>query len=66
LLGAFDLYATDLEHAVLVETDAPPEHRQQQSAHSGLEPADRLRWIVTPDDPESFLEAMGGRRFSPR
>jgi hypothetical protein len=50
LLGSFDLHATDLEHAVLVETDAPPDQRDE---------TDRLRWIVTPDDPEAFLAALG-------
>ena len=53
LLGAFDLHATDLDHAVLVETDAPPEERDE---------TDRLRWIVTPDDPEAFLEALASAR----
>jgi hypothetical protein len=49
LLGVFDLHATDLEHAVLVETDAPAEERDE---------TDRLRWIVTPDQPEAFLAAL--------
>jgi hypothetical protein len=49
LLGAFDLHATDLDHAVLVEVDAPPDRKDE---------ADRLRWIVTPDDPEGFLRAL--------
>ena len=49
LLGVFDLHATDLRHAVLVETDAPADQRDE---------ADRLRWIVTPDEPETFLAAL--------
>lgn len=48
-LGAFDLHATDLDHAVLVETDAPEDERDE---------SDRKRWIVTPDDPEAFLRAL--------
>jgi hypothetical protein len=64
LLGAFDLHATDLEHAVLIETDAPPEEPSRRGAHSyghhaAPEPDDRLRWIVTPDDPEALLRALG-------
>ena len=46
LLGAFDLHATNLDHAVLIETDAPP-------IRTGR--GDRLRWIVTPDDSRGFL-----------
>src|SRR5688572_17022601 len=49
LLGAFDLHATNLDHAVLVETDVPEEEREDD---------DRRRWIVTPDDGEAFLAAL--------
>jgi hypothetical protein len=49
LLGAFDLHATDLDHAVLVEVDAPADQRDD---------SDRLRWVVTPDDPEAFVAAL--------
>jgi hypothetical protein len=49
LLGAFDLHATNLANAVLVEVDAPPDQKDE---------TDRLRWIVTPDDPEGFLRAL--------
>ena len=49
LLGAFDLHATDLDHAVLIETDAPPDQKDE---------VDRLRWIVTPDDAQAFLRAL--------
>jgi hypothetical protein len=49
LLGAFDLHATNLANAVLIEVDAPPDQKDE---------ADRLRWIVTPDDPEQFLRAL--------
>jgi hypothetical protein len=52
VLGAFDLHATNLANAVLIEVDAPPEQRDE---------ADRLRWIVTPDDPEEFLRALRSR-----
>ncbi len=38
-LGEFNLYATDLEHAVIVETGDS-------------------RVVVTPDDPDSFLDAL--------
>ncbi len=47
LLGAFDLFATDLDNAVAVEVDAPPEQEE-----------DRICWVVTPDDPAGFLEAV--------
>jgi hypothetical protein len=50
-LGAFDLHATNLENAVLIETDAPEEEREER---------DRLRWIVTPDEPEAFVAALRG------
>jgi len=53
LLGAFDLHATDLEHAVMVEVDAPQDQKDE---------SDRLRWVVTPDDPEAFVTAL--RPFS--
>ena len=53
LLGSFDLHATDLAHAVLVETDVPEEERE-------IDEPDRRRWIVTPDEPESFLRAVPG------
>jgi hypothetical protein len=49
LLGAFDLHATNLANAVLIEVDAPPEQKDE---------LDRLRWIVTPDQPEEFLRAL--------
>lgn len=48
-LGAFDLYATDLERAVLVEVEAPEDDPER----------DVERWVVTPDDPEGFLAAIG-------
>jgi hypothetical protein len=59
LLGTFDLHATDLEHAVLVETDAPPEEPGGPRSHHPVEPIDRVRWIVTPDEPEVLLRALG-------
>lgn len=44
-LGEFDLYASRLDHSVLVETEDG-------------------RVIVTPDDPEDFLQALeGGRKL---
>jgi hypothetical protein len=49
LLGSFDLHATSFDHAVLVECDAPEEEREEN---------DRVRWIVTPDDPDGFLDAL--------
>ena len=45
-LGVCDLFATDLEHAVLLEVDNPEEE------------GERLRWIVTPDEPAAFLTAL--------
>jgi hypothetical protein len=48
-LGAFDLHATNLDHAVLIEVDAPEEFSGE---------TDRLRWIVTPDEPEALLRAI--------
>jgi hypothetical protein len=65
VLGAFDLHATDLEHAVLVEADAPPEPQDRLGSHGAEQSADRVRWIVTPDDPERFLEALEGRVLPP-
>lgn len=63
LLGVFDLHATNLEHAVLVETDAPPPVRRGHSSHAPPEEEDdRLRWIVTPDDPDALLRALGHAR----
>ena len=56
-LGAFDLHATNLEHAVAIEADAPEEERDER---------DRVRWIVTPDDPEAFLRALEARSRSER
>lgn len=67
MLGAFDLHATDLGHAVLVETDAAPEPRGRRGSHHAVEePEDRVRWIVTPDDPGSFLEALEARHLPQR
>ena len=45
-LGVCNLFATHLDNAVLVEVDDPDEEGGQ------------IRWIVTPDDPESFLGAL--------
>jgi hypothetical protein len=64
LLGTFDLHATDLDHAVLVEADAPLEPPEQSGHHAPAgEGPDRVRWIVTPDDPERLIAALG---FAPR
>jgi hypothetical protein len=73
LLGAFDLHATDLERAVLVETDAPAELRDEverlgeRIAGPTPPPGDplRLRWIVTPDDPGAFLTALTAAAAGP-
>lgn len=48
-LGACNLFATNLDNAVLLEADNP-------EAGDGDE--DRLRWIVTPDEPDSFVMAL--------
>ena len=63
-LGAFDLHATNLDNAVMVETDASPEeiesraHRSHLDPPSPLPPSDRTRWIVTPDEPERLIAAL--------
>jgi hypothetical protein len=57
LLGSFDLHATDLERAVMIETDVPQAERDDDDD-------DRRRWIITPDDPDQFLEALGSSRRS--
>lgn len=49
-LGAFDLFATCLDHAVLVEVDPPP-GEDDEGPH---------RWIVTPDDPDGLTAAVCG------
>ena len=54
VLGAFDLYATDLSRAVVVEVDAPEDDPER----------DVERWIVTPDDAEGFLAALGASATS--
>ncbi|MEE2778835.1 MAG: hypothetical protein VYE73_19000 [Acidobacteriota bacterium] len=50
LLGAFDLFATNLDTPLLVEVDAAPEDVER----------DVERWIVTPDDPTGFLAVFAG------
>jgi hypothetical protein len=45
--GEIHLFATNLAHAVLLEADDPEEA------------GERLVWVVTPDDPESLLAALG-------
>lgn len=49
-LGAFDLFATNLANAVLIDVQAPPGEEGDR---------DGIRWIVTPDDPDRFLGALG-------
>jgi hypothetical protein len=51
-LGECHLFATCLENAVLVEVEDPEEE------------GGRLRWIVTPDDPEAFVPALRDARGS--
>lgn len=47
VLGAFDLFATDLKNAVAVEVDATENDDEE-----------RIRWVLTPDDVDGFLEAL--------
>ena len=49
VLGAFDLFATDLSRAVVIEVDAPADDPER----------DVERWVVTPDDADGFLTALG-------
>ena len=48
-LGSCNLFATNLEKAVLIEVDDPD-----------ADPGDdqKLRWIVTPDEPDDFVTAI--------
>ncbi len=51
-LGECDLFATDLDRAVLIEVD-------------DLEQEDgRRRWVVTPDDPTALLAGLGAATSS--
>ena len=54
-LGACNLFATNLTNAVLVEADDP-------EAEDGDD--ERLRWIVTPDEPENLVAALQERSAS--
>ena len=57
-LGECHLFATCLENAVLVEVD------HVGNVEDPEEEGGRLRWIVTPDDPEAFVAALRDARGS--